>query len=129
MKRKELGIPCGIWSIGKMRFGTVYFSALSLERNYEAITKLCSSGIITIPEVNHLFGMGLAARQFICALQQLTTVLAPVAKSITCLESTHSTVADVYLFWLVVTAEVHRMISEDGLENVVKESICRAVNF
>jgi hypothetical protein len=39
---------------------------------------------------------------------------APVAKAITCLESTHSNVSDVYLFqWLAVTATIHQIITED----------------
>jgi hypothetical protein len=58
-------------------------------------------------------------------------VLAPIAKVITCLESTHSTVSDVYHFWLAVTATIHQIITEDitGLPTEVTEEIRRAVNY
>lgn len=126
----DYGVTRGIKSISKTRFGTLYYSALSIQDNYYAIGDLCKQKIITVPEVNHLFiPGGLAATQFYCSLQQLTALLAPIAKSITCLESTHSTVSDVYLFWLAVTAEIHKMLSDDGLPNSVKEFIRRTVNY
>jgi hypothetical protein len=46
-------------------------------------------------------------------LSQLLTILAPVAKAITCMESTHSNVSEVYVFWLAVTATIHQIIEED----------------
>lgn len=54
----------------------------------------------------------------------------PVARAITCLESTHSTVSDVYLFWLAVTATIHQIIVDDitGLPTHVTEQIHQAVN-
>lgn len=128
-KRRDLGIPQGIRSVGKTRFGTVYQAANSIAKNYPAITDLCQKNIITIPDVNHLFVPGLAASHFLYALQQITTVLSPIAKAITCLESTHSTVADVYLFWLAVTAEIHRLLSQGALPTNIAEEIRLAVNF
>lgn len=69
--------------------------------------------------------------KFEMELLQLLTVLAPVAKAITCMESTQSNVSDVYVFWLAVTATIHQIIIEDvtGLPSDVIEDIHKAVNF
>jgi hypothetical protein len=69
--------------------------------------------------------------KFEMELSQLLTVLAPVAKAITCMELTQSNVSDVYVFWLAVTATIHQIIIEDvtGLPSDVIEDICKAVNF
>lgn len=55
-------------------------------------------------------------------------MLSPVAKAITCLESTHSTVADVFLFWLAVNAAFHHLLSQGGLSVSDSEKIRRVVN-
>ncbi|OCB91120.1 hypothetical protein A7U60_g1637 [Sanghuangporus baumii] len=65
---------------------------------------------------------------FFFGLQRLVIVLSPMAKAITCLELSHSTVADVYLFWLAVTADVHYMLSQGGLTTSDSEKICHMVN-
>lgn len=85
-----------------------------------------------LQEVNNYFIEGrFTTDKFEVELRQLLTVLAPIAKAITCLESTHSTVSDVYLFWLAVTATIHQIITEDitGLPTEVTEKIRRAVNY
>ncbi|KAL5476496.1 hypothetical protein ACEPAI_3353 [Sanghuangporus weigelae] len=128
-KRSELAIMVGIKSIGKTRFGTVFFSAQSIEINYPAISDLVKSKKITVPDVNNIFTGGRALSIFRCGLQELTMVLAPIAKSITCLESAHSTVADIYVFWLAVAAEIHRILDEEDLEEAIKDHIRRTVNF
>ena len=58
-------------------------------------------------------------------------VLAPMAKSITCLESTHSTVSDVYIFWLACMASVADTITADrhGMGAEVTEDIRRFMNM
>jgi hypothetical protein len=43
-------------------------------------------------------------RKFITELREVVVVLEPLARSIKCLESRHSTPADVYHFWLAVLA-------------------------
>jgi len=64
-------------------------------------------------------------------LSQFLTVCAPVAKAITCIESTQSNVSDVYVFWLAVMATIHQIIVEDitGLLFDVMEDIQKSVNF
>ncbi|OCB87760.1 hypothetical protein A7U60_g5083 [Sanghuangporus baumii] len=128
LKRRELGISQGIKSVGKTRFGTIYYAALSIERNYGALVELFKGGDIKASEIAPYFVPGFTASAFSFGLQRLTMVLSPMAKSITCLESSHSTVADVYLFWLAVTADIHFMLSQDGLATSDSEKIRRAVN-
>ena len=57
-------------------------------------------------------------------------ILEPIAKSITALESSLTTAADVYLFGLAITATIHQVIVEDraALPTDVYESVRRAVN-
>ncbi|KAL5512313.1 hypothetical protein ACEPAG_3305 [Sanghuangporus baumii] len=128
LKRHELGIPQGIKSVGKTRFGTIYYAALSIKQNYAALIKLFKGGDIKTPDIAPYFLPGFTASAFSFGLQRLIMVLSPMAKSITCLESSHSTVADVYLFWLAVTADIHYKLSQDGLATSDREKIRRAVN-
>lgn len=65
-------------------------------------------------DVNDVFLSGPAAWKFNAELQELVDILAPMAKSITCLESTHSTVSDVYVFWLACMAGVYDAISSNS---------------
>ncbi|TFK82609.1 hypothetical protein K466DRAFT_499999, partial [Polyporus arcularius HHB13444] len=112
-KRAELGIRRGLVSIGKTRFASIYHAAASLIRCMPALRELCTSGTINIT----------------CRLENLVKVLEPIGKSIECLESTHSTVSDVYLFWLACMASIHDIIvHDDNLETSVKEDIRQATN-
>lgn len=70
-----------------------------------------------------------SAGKFEMDLTQFLSVEAPIAKSITCLESSHSTVSMVYLFFLAVTATIHQIIKEGGLPSDVADQIRKAVNF
>ena len=123
-----MGIKQGIQSIGKTRFATVYLAAESLDQNYPAISELCQQKIISIPEVNDLFIPGFELTDFTRELQHLVLFLAPVAKLIKCLESSHSTIADVYLFWLAVTGNINDLLNRVCLETQIKEKIWLAVN-
>ncbi|KZS99936.1 uncharacterized protein LAESUDRAFT_667317, partial [Laetiporus sulphureus 93-53] len=113
--RKQLCIGCGLVSVGKTRFATLYHSGESLLHCLPAISSLCKENIISA--------------QFKFRLEEFATILKPLAKSITCLESTHSTISDVYIFWLASMAELHAFITEptNSLDNAVKEEIrCNA---
>ena len=63
-------------------------------------------------------------------LSAFVEVLAPIAKSITCLESTHSTVSDVFIFWLACMATIADIIQDDryGMGPAVTEGIRRRMN-
>ncbi|KAG1743283.1 uncharacterized protein EDB91DRAFT_1081218 [Suillus paluster] len=100
LNNQDLQIKRGLVSVGKTRFGTIYHSGESLHCCLKPIRQLCTEKIINIPEVNNYF----------------IKVLAPIAKAITCLESTHSTVSDVYLFWFAVTVTIHQIITKDITE-------------
>ncbi|TFY58563.1 hypothetical protein EVJ58_g6337 [Rhodofomes roseus] len=129
-RRQKLKIGRGVVSIGKTRFGTMWHSSESVRRCLPAIEGLCREKIVTIKGVNHLFMSGMANEQFKFQLAELTTILAPIAKSITCLESAQSTVSDVYVFWLAVMAELHDILTDpsSGMETSVKEHIRRCAN-
>lgn len=72
----------------------------------------------------HLFTSETATNNFIYRLDLLVSVLSPIAKSCTCLESTHSTVSDVYVFYLAIMAELWIYITDaNGVDTQVKEHI------
>lgn len=73
----------------------------------------------------------MSSTEFEMKLRQLLLVIGPPAKSITCLESAHSTVADVYVFWLAVMASLNELIESDalGLPIAVIEKIRRLCNY
>ncbi|EJF60691.1 hypothetical protein DICSQDRAFT_29585, partial [Dichomitus squalens LYAD-421 SS1] len=113
-KHLEMGITQGLVSIGKTRFASIYFASAGLLRCMPALRDLCVSKTIMI--------------KFAAELKELVAVLGPVAKSITCLESTHSTVSDVYIFWLACMAGVYDVISNNdtGMTQSDKDAIREA---
>jgi hypothetical protein len=72
--------------------------------------------------------------RFTMELRQLCSILEPIARSIKCLESSHSTPADVYLFWLAIVARLHELFKNNstingvGLPKSVMEDITSIVN-
>lgn len=64
-------------------------------------------------------------------MDQLLLVIGPIAKSIKCLEASHSTVADIYMFWLAIMATLEDHITSDklGLPLHVLEQIRRLCNW
>ncbi|KAJ8580564.1 hypothetical protein M405DRAFT_889196, partial [Rhizopogon salebrosus TDB-379] len=83
----SLQIKRGLVSAGKTRFGTIYHSGESLCHCLKPIQQLCTETIINIPVCSDHF----TTNQFEVALQQLLTVLAPIAKAITC-RAAHRTI-------------------------------------
>lgn len=77
-----------------------------------------------------LFSSDTSVSMFRLKLDQLLAVLAPIGKATTCLESSHSTVSDVFIFWLAVMSELHAVIVSEssGLDESVKEAIRHAAN-
>jgi hypothetical protein len=73
-------------------------------------------------------------QRFTEQLEQFVAVLEPLARSIKCLESSHSTAADVYHFWLAVLAryqerfEANNTLQGIGLPESVIEDIKSIVN-
>jgi hypothetical protein len=58
--------------------------------------------------------------KFRMELTQLIKVLSPFAKAIACLESSQSTPADVYLFWLAIMSTLKRLFEDET--NGIRES-------
>jgi len=64
-------------------------------------------------------------------LRQLTTLLCPFAQAIQCLEAKDTTPDDIYLYWLVIIAQVHDLIvkGKSKLERSIIEDVCRITNY
>ncbi|KAI0688084.1 ribonuclease H-like domain-containing protein, partial [Cytidiella melzeri] len=132
-RRKDLNIKTGLTLFGKTRFSTVYISGCSLRTNMPAIKALCNSKTVKLKvrAFHENFVDGFANGAFSAKLEELLVILAPGAKATTCLESTHSTVSDVYVFWLATLAELHDRITDPHIPmpNGVREDIWRIANF
>ena len=74
-------------------------------------------------------GSKLLAR-FRCEITELVDILAPLARSILCLESPHSTLADVILYWAATCAWYRRMLNdpEFGLDDTTQQTLISIVN-
>lgn len=68
--------------------------------------------------------------RFRCETTELVDILAPLARSILCLESPHSMLADVILYWAATCAWYRRMLndSEFGLDSVTQQCLTSIVN-
>ncbi|KAF5312309.1 hypothetical protein D9619_003512 [Psilocybe cf. subviscida] len=120
-KRAELGLGAGLESIGKTRFSTLTWSAISLARNLDAIQALCTSGEITIPDYNDLFleENSMERLAFQMSLTQFIAVGEGIARAIECLEATSTNPADVYLYWLAVVSHMKQALLTSKLPNNV----------
>ncbi|KAJ8515594.1 hypothetical protein ONZ45_g6996 [Pleurotus djamor] len=111
--RLAMNIPRGLVSTATTRFGTNYHSSSSLQRCLPAIRDIVTRKLVVIPEHNSKFiTASRSSSQFEVALNDFVLVLEPIAKAITCLESSHATVADVYLFHLAIMATLKDRFSE-----------------
>ncbi|KAJ7496082.1 ribonuclease H-like domain-containing protein [Mycena galericulata] len=97
----------GLETIGKTRFATLTWSAISLRRNLNPIRGLCTSGQIEIK----------------MTLNQLISVTEGIARAIQCLEAQACNAADVYLVWLAVTAHVRAALRG----SLIPESVCNEI--
>ncbi|KAF8583998.1 hypothetical protein K439DRAFT_1293915, partial [Ramaria rubella] len=114
--RADMDLGQGLESIGKTRFATICWAALSVQRCLPAIRHLVS----TKQKVNHLFiEQSSSALRFEFSLNRLIMILLPFAKAILCFEAAHVTASDVYVFWLAITASIKDVI--DDPENDIDE--------
>ncbi|KAG1787329.1 uncharacterized protein HD556DRAFT_1409571 [Suillus plorans] len=130
--RKTFKVTRGLVSIGKTRFGTMYFSGASVQRCLPAIRDLCGNGTVTIPDVNESFMPDTAETlSFQLLLSQLLAVIGPPAKAIKCMESSFANAADVYEFWLAVQAAFEEVSKKNTvkLPVAVLEKIRRLCNY
>ncbi|KAF7310297.1 DUF659 domain-containing protein [Mycena indigotica] len=133
--RVVLYINKGLEKIGKTRFGTMYYTAYSLIRCFEAIRMLFHLDIIHTTgseELSKLAWMRSLPEilTFEMHLKQLISVLEPIARAIKCLESSHTTVGDVWKFYVAITAVLKTVFEENvvGIPVSVQQEIRGAVN-
>jgi hypothetical protein len=69
--------------------------------------------------------------KFSMELEELLAVMAPGAKATKCLESIHSTVSDVYVFWLAVLSGLCKVVTncDYPMPNNVQEDIRQITNY
>ncbi|KAF8587825.1 hypothetical protein K439DRAFT_1613984 [Ramaria rubella] len=119
-------------SIGKTRFATICWSAMSVQHLLPAIRHLVTTKQINMKKLNNLFiEKSTATIQFEFGLTRLIMILLPFAKAILCFEAAHLTASDVYTFWLAITANVKDLL-EDGsndFEVDTTEEIRAIVNY
>ncbi|KEP46915.1 DUF659 family protein [Rhizoctonia solani 123E] len=119
------GVSESIVAVGNTRFVSYYYAARSVLNCLPLILQLISSGVL---DLNSVFD------HFVEELRQLCTILEPFARSIKCLESSHSTPADVYIFWLAIIARLHELFKHNltingaGIPKGVMEEITSIVN-
>ncbi|KAG9100718.1 hypothetical protein FS749_013407 [Ceratobasidium sp. UAMH 11750] len=130
--RKILGILRRLQSIGKTRFATLYYAALSVLENLPALYKIYKDGSIDtaanpLPKVvaEVLDETRVSAIKFKLQLTELVNILEPLARAISCLESTQSTISDVYFFWLAALAALNRHFSSTTSTLLTPEDISR----
>ncbi|KAI0069879.1 hypothetical protein K474DRAFT_1713828 [Panus rudis PR-1116 ss-1] len=114
-KEKAHMVKCqGLVSPAHTRFVSIYYSGESVHRNLPYIQILCKKGIVEFkdPKLTAVYTSSQwAIASFETELKRIICVLAPVAKACKCLESTESTVSDVFVFWLAVLSDIHDMIA------------------
>lgn len=140
--REELRLGPGLESIGKTRFSTLLWSALSLLRCLSAVRQLATSRKIEIPvsrcslflfesrsstlsqKYNQSFlDNTQATLQFQIHLTQFVSVGEGIARAIECLEANATNPADVYLYWLAVVAKMKQTLETACLPDEVCSQI------
>ncbi|KAJ7264849.1 hypothetical protein C8J57DRAFT_1069868 [Mycena rebaudengoi] len=118
----------GLEAIGKTRFGTLYWAGYSLLRCLALIAELIELGIIDLV----WFKQMRVFQNFRLELQQLVTILEPIARAIKCLEGLEVSVGDIWKFYVAITAVLHDLFTdhEDTLSipKEVREEISLIVN-
>ncbi|KAJ7256333.1 ribonuclease H-like domain-containing protein [Mycena rebaudengoi] len=134
--RVILQINKGLEKIGKTRFGTLYWASYSLLRCLPPITELVNSGVINVDGADKekaklawLKNLRLL-QDFTMQLQQLCTVLEPIARAIKCLEGLEATVGDVWKFYVAITAVLQDLFAQNSISipQAVQDEVCTIVN-
>ncbi|KZT65980.1 hypothetical protein DAEQUDRAFT_813834 [Daedalea quercina L-15889] len=121
--RDRLSISRGLEKIGKTRFANIVRAAVAMRRSLPALREGCTGGPIIVEETNDCFVRDSPSTlAFETSLNQLLSVTLPYAKTIVCLESTQSTVADVFLYWCGIGASIKQVLTKKatGIPNHVK---------
>ncbi|KAG1748346.1 ribonuclease H-like domain-containing protein [Suillus paluster] len=132
-QRGVLKIGQGLEKISKTRFANIHWSAASLQcclPAMQAIVSNLSLGI-NVKGRNHLFEVNTTdSLMFQVALAKLIAITGPYAKAIQCLESAHTTCADVYLYWLAIVAQMEQLLRGNTIRLLeeTKLAICAITN-
>ncbi|KDN38659.1 hypothetical protein RSAG8_09334, partial [Rhizoctonia solani AG-8 WAC10335] len=114
------GVSKSIVAIGNTRFVSHFYAAQSVLNCLPLILQLISSGVLDLTRYSSPIYWMLDREKvdhFTAELHQLCTILEPFACSIKCLESSHSTPADVYIFWLAIIARLHELFKHNSTIN------------
>ncbi|EUC67579.1 DUF659 family protein, partial [Rhizoctonia solani AG-3 Rhs1AP] len=129
--RRILKVAKGLIVIGNTRFVTLYYAIASLRPCLKIIVELVKSGVVAVNASHPLAWLRdkQAVRAFEDAISLEMALLEPIARSIKCLESSMSTVADVTLFWLATQATLNDYFTdpEKRDELILTEDIIRDV--
>ncbi|VDB89447.1 unnamed protein product [Peniophora sp. CBMAI 1063] len=131
--QKRHKIRRGFVKSSKTRFAGIAHTVDSVKRCMPAVQELVGGGVVTIPDVNQYFVPNLrASGTFMADMTVLLAILMPIAWAITALESTHATVADVFLFFLAIMAKFDEFLVSPAsaeLADTVKERIRQILNY
>lgn len=112
--RRDLGIVRGLEKIGKTRFATIIHAAVAFHRCLPAMRE-CLSALNDIAHDHKLDIEEFTADSFASDLNQLIAIGLPFAKTILCLEATHSTAGDVFMFWCAIAANLKQVLTDKKL--------------
>ncbi|KAF9526167.1 ribonuclease H-like domain-containing protein [Crepidotus variabilis] len=127
--RSDQSLGAGLESIGKTRFATLVWSALSVRRSLPAIRDLCSNEEIEIPVLQLLSHLDTPATlQFEILLTQFIAIGDPFARTIQCLEATSTNPADVYLYFIALVARLKQALETCHVPEDVSGQIRAIVN-
>ncbi|KAI6138645.1 hypothetical protein BKA82DRAFT_934275 [Pisolithus tinctorius] len=103
----QLGLSCGLESIGDTHFGTLFWVALSIQHNLQAFQTIVEDPSlgIAIGSYTDLFMPGGAKYHFKLELSKLLQVTGPWAKGTWSLEAAHVTADQVYYIFLAIMAQ------------------------
>jgi hypothetical protein len=144
--RKKMNISRGLEKLGDTRFGILYWVGKSILRGLPALKAIAedetlqikipvssaSQSTVRLYSQRRVKGLSHAteALQLEIELTRLVEIIGPFAKSIKCLESSHSTAADVFVFWLATISHLDQLFRDHklGIPGGVKEDIRAITN-
>ncbi|KAF7768644.1 hypothetical protein Agabi119p4_7887 [Agaricus bisporus var. burnettii] len=117
----------GLEAVGKTRFGTVIYSARSLERNLPVLKEIVRRKKFNMGAYAQYFDTkaNFITHEFEFALAKIVRIGTPAIQAMTCLESNMATAADVYVFFHAFLALTLKTLEEKGMafENEEKDQI------
>ncbi|KAF8326496.1 ribonuclease H-like domain-containing protein [Amanita rubescens] len=128
--REDVGLGQGLIKIGKTCFITHWSASVALEKNLELIKELVRNEMIKPNDktIWELFKENVPYRKFQSILTIYIKIIKPLARALWSLESLHTNAADVYIFWLAITAKLRKLFSKGEAITGITPSISSAVS-